>query len=109
MEKQLTYKKNTWKKIKQQKELLLILIIPFALYIFFSYVPYLQVRWAFTNFGKVPLSKVGYIGFTNFERLLRTPRFWNAFRNTFMISFYNMAIGFPVPIIFALLLNEMRM
>ena len=107
MEKQLTYKKNTWKKIKQQKELLLILIIPFALYIFFSYVPYWQVKWAFTNFGKVPISKVGYIGFANFERLLRTSRFWNAFINTIMISFYNLAIGFPIPIIFALLLNEM--
>jgi putative aldouronate transport system permease protein len=107
MEKRLTYKKNTLKKIKQQKELLLILAIPFALYIFFSYVPYWQIKWAFTNFGKVPLSKVGYIGFANFERLLRTSRFWKAFINTVLISLYNLAIGFPIPIIFALLLNEM--
>ena len=107
MEKRLTYKKNTLKRIKQQKELLLILAIPFAFYIFFSYVPYWQIKWAFTNFGKVPLSKVGYIGFANFERLLRTSRFWKAFINTVVISLYNLAIGFPIPIIFALLLNEM--
>ena len=107
MEKKLTYKRNTLKKIKQQKELLLILVIPLALYIFFSYVPYWQIKWAFTNFGKVPLSKVGYIGFANFERLLRTSRFWNAFINTVVISIYNLIIGFPIPIIFALLLNEM--
>jgi len=108
MEKKLVYKKNTWRKIKQQRELLIILMVPLVLYVFFSYVPYWQVKWAFTNFGKVPLSKVGYIGFANFERLLRTSRFWNAFTNTIMISLYNLVIGFPIPILFALLLNEMH-
>ena len=107
MAKQLVYKTNTLKRMKQQKELLLILAIPFLIFLFFSYVPYWQVKWAFTNFGKVPLSKVGYIGFANFEKLLHTSRFWNAFTNTIMISLYNLIIGFPIPILFALLLNEM--
>ena len=65
-----------------------------------------KVRWAFTNYGDVPLSQVEYIGLDNFERLMKSSSFWNAFRNTIIISLQKLIIGFPIPIIIALFLNE---
>jgi len=43
-----------------------------------------------------------------FERFLKDPAFWRAFRNTLVVSLENLAINFPLPIIFAILLNEVR-
>jgi len=68
----------------------------------------LKVRWAFTNFGEVPPSKVSYIGFDNFIRLVSSSSFVNAFRNTIIISMQKLIFGFPIPIIIALFLNEIN-
>ena len=43
-----------------------------------------------------------------FERFLKDPAFWRAFRNTLVVSLENLVINFPLPIIFAILLNEVR-
>ena len=47
-----------------------------------------------------------WIGLENFQRLLQARDFPLIFRNTLLIGFYQLAFGFPVPIILALLLNE---
>ena len=54
-----------------------------------------------------------YSGFTYFAELFNgeTPlsrEFWRAFRNTFVISFYGLCFGFPMPIIIALFFNEIK-
>lgn len=49
-----------------------------------------------------------WVGLLYFEKLVQDPTFWNVFKNTFILSFSALAIGFPIPIIFALLLNEVR-
>jgi putative aldouronate transport system permease protein len=49
-----------------------------------------------------------WVGFAYFERFMQDPAFWRAFRNTLVLSISNIAINFPIPIIFALLLNEVR-
>ncbi len=93
-------------RIKKQKSLYLILLIPLAVYIGFSYIPILKIRWAFTNYGTVPLSKVSYIGLENFKKLFRMSAFRQAFFNTLIINGYKLVFAFPVPVLLALLINE---
>ena len=77
------------KKIYKQWQLLLILVIPLLFYLLFEYVPMTKIAWAFTNFGEVPASKVElveFIGLENFEKLLNSSSFLNAFKNTIIIN-----------------------
>lgn len=92
--------------IYKQRQLFYILVIPLAFYILFEYVPMLKLPWAFTNYGEVPASQVKFIGLDNFTRLMGSASFTNAFKNTIIISLMKMAVGFPIPIIVALMLNE---
>jgi len=85
-----------------------MLIIGMTWYVIFEFYPMTKVFWAFTNIGQVAPSKISFVGFANFSRLLSTAQFRRSFWNTVYISFLKILIGFPVPIIFALLLNEMR-
>ncbi|RGD17678.1 sugar ABC transporter permease [Subdoligranulum sp. AM23-21AC] len=96
-------------EIYKQRQLFLIMLIPLAFYILFEYVPLTKIPWAFTNYGEVPASKVEFIGLENFEKLLGSTSFRNAFRNTIIISGLKLLFGFPIPIIIALMLNEIRM
>ena len=47
-----------------------------------------------------------WVGFTYFERLFTSPQFYRVLKNTIVISLLKVLIGFPGPIIFALMLNE---
>jgi putative aldouronate transport system permease protein len=49
-----------------------------------------------------------WVGFRYFKMFIFDPNFWKIFRNTLTISFSALIVGFPMPIIFALLLNEIR-
>ncbi|WP_161807519.1 ABC transporter permease [Bacillus sp. FJAT-28004] len=92
----------------KQRQLFFIIAIPLALYVLFEYLPMFKLRWAFTNFGEVPASQVSYIGLDNFIRLINSASFMNAFKNTIIISFMKLLFGFPIPIIIALMLNEIN-
>ena len=52
-----------------------------------------------------------FVGFSNFYEVMfgsRRMMFWQAFRNTFVLSAYGLLFGFPVPIILALFFNEIK-
>lgn len=86
-----------------------ILILPALLYvIIFNYVPMYGLQIAFKNF-KVPLGIAGseWVGFKNFIDFFNSYNFKELFVNTFAISFYSILVGFPIPIIVALILNEL--
>jgi putative aldouronate transport system permease protein len=56
---------------------------------------------------------MNWCGFANFKALMfgattQTTAFWRAFRNTFLLSFYGLLFGFPMPIILALFFNEIK-
>jgi putative aldouronate transport system permease protein len=50
-----------------------------------------------------------WVGFLFFERFLNDEFFWRAFRNTLITSLLNLAVNFPLPIFFAVILNECRL
>ena len=89
---------------------LYLLILPgIAFYLLFDYAPLYGVTLAFKKFMyNKGISGSPWVGLANFQYILKDSGFWNAFRNTIIISFGKLVIGFPAPIILALLLNELR-
>jgi putative aldouronate transport system permease protein len=78
-------------------------------YIIFRYVPMYGVVIAFKDFNaRLGILGSPWIGFEQFIRFFTHPYFFRLVRNTFLISFYSLLIGFPAPIILALMLNELR-
>jgi putative aldouronate transport system permease protein len=90
-------------------QLYVMMLVPLAHFLLFKYVPLFGNILAFRRFrpGMGPFG-TDWVGFAYFERFFSDPMFWRAFNNTLVLSFGNILINFPIPIIFALLLNEVR-
>jgi putative aldouronate transport system permease protein len=100
-------KKNHIKEFLQQYDLQL-LVIPGIIHILvFSYIPMYGVLMAFQEFqlGDFPGLST-WVGLKHFMILFRDPNITTVMRNTIVISVLKMVINFPLPIIFAVLLNE---
>lgn len=97
------------KDIKVNKALYIMLIPIVAYFVIFNYVPMAGIVMAFERFS--PTKGVlfsPWIGMKNFTDFFSSYYFFRLIRNTFLLSFYDMIFGFPAPIIFALLLNEIK-
>lgn len=84
-----------------------LLLLPALIYlIIFNYGPMYGVQIAFKDFrASKGIWDSAWVGLKYFERFLSNPNFWKLIRNTLAITLYDLCL-FPVPIIFALLLNE---
>ena len=102
-------KKTLIPKLIRDKYLIL-LFIPGLLYlIIFRYLPMLGVVMAFQDFNPfMGFFHSEWVGLKNFITFFSGMYFWVTIRNTLVLNFYVLIISFPVPIIFALLLNEVR-
>ncbi len=89
---------------------LYMLAIPMILfYLIFVYTPMYGIIIAFKDFSIVKgIGASPWIGFENFRNVFENIFFNRAFVNTLFISLGKVVLGFPVPIILALLLNEVR-
>lgn len=85
-----------------------ILLIPALLYVLiFNYGPMYGIQIAFKNYkGALGIWGSKWVGFKYFVDFFNGYYFWNLLKNTLAISLYNLAVGFPIPIIVALILNE---
>ena len=103
------YRKQTWKLMKRNW-LLYVFIVPALLYvILFSYAPMYGLQIAFKNYTFAKgISGSEWAGLKWFERFFNLPRFWTIFKNTISISSYSMIVSFPLPIILALILNNVK-
>jgi putative aldouronate transport system permease protein len=103
-------KKTSFMKTLNKYKYLYIMLVPVVIwYIIFCYQPMYGVITAFQdynmnkgNFGSP------FVGLKHFNILIKDTDFWIAFKNTFTIAIYRMVIEFPIPIIIAILLNEVR-
>lgn len=97
------YLKKTW-------TLYLMMVLPLAFAIIFRYLPMTNITMAFKDYNMFkgvwasPWSKPI---FKWFEKAFQTEDFWYALRNTLMLNGLDLIFGFPMPIILALLLNEL--
>jgi len=88
-----------------------IMLIPGVLfYLIFAYGPMYGITLAFKEFViSEGITGSPWVGLKNFEKLFSEKQFWDAFKNTIIISFGRLFFGFPAPIILAILVNEIRM
>lgn len=106
--------KQFWpiKAIKQVKKRwqLYVMITPVVLYfIIFDYWPMYGIQLAFKNFVAVKgIMGSPWVGLRHFSRFFNSYHFWNLIKNTVGVSLYSLIVGFPIPIILALMMNEVR-
>lgn len=95
------------KEIKKSKYLLLLMLPGMTYFLLFKYGPLYGILLAFKEFDP-SLGIIGspWVGLKYFNTLFNTSYIWTVVGNTFKISILKIIIGFPAPIIFALLLNE---
>lgn len=102
-------KKSTWQQIKRMKLLYFMLLFPAVMLFIFSYLPMYGVIISFKNFSPgLGIWDSPWNNFAHFERLFTDFLFIRALKNTIFISILKIVIAFPAPIIFAILLNEIR-
>jgi len=105
-------RQRTWTSVLQNKYMYLMYLPTFVLLLIFAYYPMYGVLLAFKDFDfskgilLSPFTKNH--GLYNFIRVFRNPQFFNALKNTLVISASRLIFEFPVPILLALLLNEVR-
>ncbi|NLK68836.1 MAG: sugar ABC transporter permease [Clostridiaceae bacterium] len=87
---------------------LYLLILPVVVYfIIFHYLPMYGVQIAFRNYSITkPILEAKWVGLTYFKRFLNSPMFPQLMKNTVVLSFYDLVVGFPFPVIFAVILNQ---
>lgn len=95
------------KAFARDKYLYLMFLLPFLFYLLFHYLPMYGVTLAFKDYSiKGGIWKSKWVGFKYINRFIADPYFWQVFTNTIVINVYNLLWSFPVPIILALMLNE---
>lgn len=107
--------KNTGLTILKDWRLYLMLVPMILVYVLWKYLPMYELLAAFKTGSETNVLDRAWAGLSNFQEIffgkqeaLTAQRFWMAFRNTFILAFYGLLFGFPVPIILALFFNEIR-
>jgi ABC-type polysaccharide transport system, permease component len=86
-----------------------MLVLPIVFIFIFRYLPMVHLWRAFTpNNTILPVTQLPFIGLSNFREAFALRPFRTAIRNTLMFSGLDLLIGFPAPIILALLINELK-
>ncbi|OXS54515.1 protein lplB [Cohnella sp. CIP 111063] len=98
-----------WKQISRNR-FLYALLIPVAIYlILFKYAPMAGEIIAFKNYRlSEGIWGSSWVGFEQFEKLFASRDFYIVLRNTLLLNLYHLVFAFPVPIVLAILLNEVR-
>lgn len=105
-----TYWKVLQKDIIRDRYLFLMLVPVLAFYFLFKYWPMTGEVIAFKDFRLADgIWGSKWVGLKHFHMLFESKDFWMVLRNTLLLSMYNLVVGFPVPIVLALMLNEVRM
>ncbi|MDE7361993.1 MAG: ABC transporter permease subunit [Oscillospiraceae bacterium] len=105
---------NVLKAVIKDWRLYLMLVPMILVFLFWRYLPMYELLGCFKVDDPVKsVANQYFCGFSNFRTLFagadeKSLYFWRAFRNTFLLSFYGLCFGFPMPIIIALFFNEVR-
>lgn len=97
------------KGIRKNWDLYLLVSPVLAYFLVFHYWPIYGVQIAFKDFNAIAgIWGSPWVGFKHFERFFDSYYFWRLIKNTVGISLYQLIVGFPVPIILALMINELK-
>jgi len=95
--------------LRRNKYIYLMALPVVAYYFIFQYLPIYGIQIAFRDYSpSTGFLNSPFVGFKHFLSFFNSYYFWRLIKNTLMINFYELLFGFPMPILFALLLNEIR-
>lgn len=98
-----------YRSFRRHWQLYLLVIPPVLYFIIFKYLPMANAVLAFKNYNVVKgIWGSPWVGTQYFEMFFRNPAFVTLIKNTLYISFYQLIVGFPIPILLALALNEVK-
>ena len=105
----LKSKKSLGRRLRQYWPAYLLLLPVVIWYLIFCYAPMGGLVIAFKKFSVIRgIADSPWVGLQNFDKLFSSAAFVRSIKNTLIISGLNLLVGFPIPIVFAILLNEMR-
>lgn len=97
------------KKMLNSWQLYAFASLAFLCFLIFHYVPMYGILMAFKNYSPaLGIWNSPWVGFDHFIRFFESHHFWTLMKNTLGINIYALAVGFPLPIILALALNEAK-
>lgn len=101
--------KSLKRRLKDNWQLYAMLLVPVVLNIVYKYIPMYGIQIAFRDY-KASKGFAGseWVGLEWFFRFFSAPTFWRMMKNTILLSLYSLLWGFPIPIILALMMNQMR-
>jgi len=98
-----------WRRIQKHWQFYLLLFLPLLYILIFHYLPMGGLVLAFKNFSiRKGILGSSWVGLKYFRQFFESPMFWPLIKNTLGISFYYLIAGFPLPILLALAVNEVK-
>lgn len=95
--------------LKRDWQLYLLLLFPITAVIIFKYIPLSGLVIAFKDYDVIKgFANSKWIGFDIFKEIFRMKGFYRVLRNTLVLNLLDLIVGFPAPIILAILLNEVK-
>lgn len=99
----------TWRRAQRYWQVYLFLLLPILYLILFCYWPMTGLQIAFKKFSLADgIWGSPFVGLRQFDRFFRFYEFSRVLKNTLVISGYGILASFPIPIVFALMLNSIR-
>lgn len=100
--------RKAMKDIISQRQLQVMAILGVAWMLVFNYIPMYGLIIAFKEYSVIrTIAEAPWVGLMHFKEFIQDDNFWIVIKNTLGISLIKLIIGFPLPIIFALLMNEL--
>ena len=97
------------KAMKEHKVLYLLMVPGLLYFVLFRYLPMFGLVIAFKDYNIFKgIWASDWVGLANFEALVHSSDFWNVMKYTLVISLTKILIGFPIPILLAILLNDIK-
>lgn len=97
------------KVIRKDWQLIIMCLLPIIYFIVFHYLPMYGVQIAFKDFyASKGIWGSEWVGLKYFKRFFDSYQFWPLIKNTLSLSFLQIIVGFPIPIILAILLNQVK-
>ena len=101
--------KRVQKVLKRDWQLLVLCALPVLYFIVFHYIPMYGVQIAFKDFKATDgIWGSAWVGFKHFKRFFASSQFVSLIKNTLGLSLLQILLGFPVPIILAIMLNQVK-
>lgn len=101
--------KGFFQAVRREYGLYLLFLVPLIWYLVFMYFPMYGLQIAFKRYNaKLGILGSPWVGFKYFQQFFGSYYFKDLLVNTLVLNVYQMALGFPIPIVLALVINEIR-